>query len=288
LLERAEYIKKARREGIEYKPLKDKVLAMIFEKPSTRTRVSFEVGMYELGGTAINMGANETQISRGEPVKDTARVLSRYVHAIMIRTYGQEVVDGFARWSSIPVINGLSDSYHPCQILSDLFTIKELKGSLDKIKIAYVGDGNNVANSWIEAAILLGLNLAIATPHGFEPDKMLIDKAKGQSRFSFSHNPSEAVRDADIINTDVWVSMGQEKENKERRQAFKPYRVDDTLLAKAKEGVVVMHCLPAHRTEEITDEVFERFAKEIFTQAENRLHVQKALLEWLIGGKGAV
>jgi ornithine carbamoyltransferase len=282
LLERGKFLKKVRKDKREYKPLKDKSLAMIFEKASTRTRVSFEVGMRELGGNTIVLNAGETQIGRGEPIQDTARVLSRYVDAIMIRTYSQNNVEEFARWASVPLINGLSDLYHPCQILSDLFTIKEIKGDFNNIKIAYIGDGNNVANSWIEASILFGLNLVIATPGNYKPAQTLLEKAKKNRRFIFTDDPYEAVRGADVVNTDVWVSMGQESERKDRKRVFVPYRIDEKLLRDAKKDVIVMHCLPAHRDEEISEGVFEKYQEVIFTQAENRLHIQKALLEWLL------
>jgi ornithine carbamoyltransferase len=208
--------------------------------------------------------------------------LSRYVDAIMIRTYSQNNVEEFARWASVPLINGLSDLYHPCQILSDLFTIKEIKGDFNNIKIAYIGDGNNVANSWIEASILFGLNLVIATPGNYKPAQTLLEKAKKNRRFIFTDDPCEAVRGADVVNTDVWVSMGQESERKDRKGAFVPYRIDEKLLKDAKKDVIVMHCLPAHRDEEISEGVFEKYQEVIFTQAENRLHIQKALLEWLL------
>jgi ornithine carbamoyltransferase len=282
LIDRAGVLKKMRKKGVEHKPLKDKGLAMIFEKASTRTRVSFEVGIRELGGYAIIMNSGETQLGRGEPVKDTARVLSRYINAIMIRTYSQGVVEELAKWADVPVINGLSDMYHPCQILSDLYTIIECKGSLDNTKIAYIGDGNNVANSWIEASILFGLNFSIATPKGYQPEESLLKKAKKNKKFVYTDDPCEAVKDADVINTDVWVSMGQEKEKEERKKVFALYKIDDELLKKAKEDVIILHCLPAYRNQEISESVFERFQDTIFTQAENRLHLQKALLEWLV------
>ena len=255
---------------------------MIFEKASTRTRISFETGMYELGGQGIFLSPNETQIGRGEPVKDTARVLERYVDAVMIRTYAQDVVEELAKWANVPVINGLSDLYHPCQILADLFTIQEYKGAFQNKKIAYIGDGNNVANSWIEAAILLGLNFSLATPERYLPDETLFAKAQKHKTFFYSSDPFEAVKDADVIYTDVWVSMGQEREQRERKKAFAQYKIDDKLLKNAKKDVMVMHCLPAYRGQEITDTVFEKYSDMIFTQAENRLHAQKALLEWLM------
>lgn len=282
LLERAVFLKEARQARGEYKPLKGRTLGMIFEKASTRTRISFEIGMKELGGEAVFLSPSETQMGRGEPVRDTARVLSRYMDAIMIRTYAQSKVEELAAWATIPIINGLSDFCHPCQILADLFTIKEYKGRLENIRIAYIGDGNNIANSWIEACILLGFPLVIASPEGYTPNGELMERAKQSTGFTFTTDPFEAAAGADVINTDVWVSMGMEKEKEERRTAFASFRLDDKLLKAAKQDVIVMHCLPAYREQEITEEVFERFQKVIFTQAENRLHVQKALLEWLI------
>jgi ornithine carbamoyltransferase len=282
ILERAKHLKEIRTEGIEHRPLKGKNIAMIFEKASTRTRVSFEVGINDLGGNPVVMNASETQLGRGEPIKDTARVLSRYVDAIMIRTYDQDTVEGLAKWASIPVINGLTDLYHPCQILSDLYTIAEFKGDFDKLKIVYIGDGNNIANSWIEASILFGFNLSMATPKNYRPLDMLLKKAKNNKGFTITDDPCEAVSNADVINTDVWVSMGQEKEREERKTAFALYKIDDSLLENAKNNAIVMHCLPAYRDQEITDSVFEKHQDIIFTQAENRLHVQKALLEWIL------
>lgn len=282
LLERAEKLKKMRQAGKEHRPLAGKKLAMIFEKASTRTRVSFEVGIDELGGKGIILNAGETQIGRGEPARDTARVLERYVDAIMIRTFSQDVVDELAMSAGVPVINGLTDLYHPCQILADLQTIKEFKGDFRKMKIAFIGDGNNVANSWIEAAILLRFRFSLAAPKGYEPDKELFKRALSLKSFSYSPDPFEAVKGADVIYTDVWVSMGQESEEKKRKKAFALYRIDDKLLRNANKDAIVMHCLPAHRGLEITDEVFECHKDVIFSQAENRLHAQKALLEWLI------
>jgi ornithine carbamoyltransferase len=282
LIERAAFLKQARKTGVPYRPLVDKTLAMIFEKASTRTRTSFEVGINELGGHAIVTNSGDSQMGRGEPLRDTARVLSRYVHAIMIRTFAQETVEELATWASIPVINGLTDLYHPCQVLCDLFTIQELKGSLDDLRIAYIGDGNNMANSWIEASILLGFSLSIATPEAYRPDSDLLEKAKAHPEFALTDDPREAVDSADVINTDVWVSMGMEKEKEDRQRAFKSYCIDDALLNLAKKNAIVLHCLPAYRNQEITDEVFERFQDVIFTQAENRLHGQKALLEWIM------
>lgn len=285
LIGRARELKEMKKNGVEYRPLTGKYLAMIFEKASTRTRISFEVGIRDLGGTPVVLTRGDTQLGRGEPIEDTARVLSRYVDAIMIRTYGHDIVERFAKWSTVPVINGLTDEHHPCQILSDIFTIWEIKRDFKDLKIAYIGDGNNVANSWIEAAILLNLNFTMATPEGYEPLSHLVEAAKKSGRFRLLNDPFEAAKDADVINTDVWVSMGQEEEKDERRSIFKSYRIDEELLKFAKSDVIVMHCLPAHKGEEITEDVFEKFSHVIFTQAENRLHVQKALLEWLILGK---
>ena len=282
LVERAGFMKRMRQARAEYVPLRGKSLAMIFEKASTRTRVSFELGMKELGGNALHLSAAETQIGRGEPIGDTGRVLSRYVDAIMIRTYAQETVEELARWSSVPVINGLSDLYHPCQMLADLFTVLELKGDVRRLKIAYVGDGNNVANSWIEAAVLLGLNLIVAFPEQYGPAPALEELARQRGNIIFTSDPVKAAHGADVINTDVWVSMGMEKEREERLRAFAGFSVDEKLLGHANKDVIVLHCLPAHKNEEISETVFERFQEVIFTQAENRLHAQKALLEWLI------
>ncbi len=285
LLKRAHSLKRHRAAKRARLSLAGKTLAMIFEKASTRTRLSFEVGMRELGGHAIFLSPGETQIGRGEPVRDTARVLSRYVDAVMIRTYLQDVVEELAGWAAVPVINGLSDLYHPCQTLADLFTIEEYMGNFRDVKIAYVGDGNNVANSWLEASILFRLNLAVATPRGYSPAKDLLEKAAANKHFHCVTDPYDAVKGADVIYTDVWVSMGQESEKKKRRQVFAGYKVDERLLGPAKRSAIVMHCLPAYRGEEISEKVFEKYSDVIFTQAENRLHVQKALLEWLIADK---
>jgi ornithine carbamoyltransferase len=282
LLERSHFLKEQKRKGRAYAPLAGKSLAMIFEKASTRTRVSFEIGMWELGGYATFLSGADTQIGRGEPVRDTARVLSRYVDAIMIRTYAQPLIEELAQWATVPLINGLSDLYHPCQILSDLYTIEECRGNFENLKIAYIGDGNNVANSWLEASILFNLNFSIAVPVGYEPERTILEKAGENPRFSLYHDPFEAVKGADVIYTDVWVSMGQEKEKKERERVFASYRIDSKLLENAAKEVIVMHCLPAYRNKEISDEVFEKHEDVIFKQAENRLHCQKALLEWLI------
>jgi ornithine carbamoyltransferase len=285
LLDRAQFMKRVREARGEYKPLKERSLGMIFEKASTRTRISFEIGMKALGGHALFLSPSETQMGRGEPARDTARVLSRYLHAIMVRTYSQKTVEELAKWSSIPVINGLSDLYHPCQILADLFTIREQRGSLHGLKIAYVGDGNNIANSWIEAALLFRFSLTVAAPKGYEPHSGLVERGKEESVLTLTEDPFEAATDADVINTDVWVSMGMEKEREERKKAFASFCIDDRLVGAAKDDAIIMHCLPAYREQEITDSVFERFQNVIFTQAENRLYAQQALLEWLIAGQ---
>jgi ornithine carbamoyltransferase len=282
VLERAAFMKEVRSTRGQHRPLSGRTLAMIFEKASTRTRVSFELGMKELGGEVVNLSAAETQIGRGEEVKDTARVLSRYVDAIMIRTYAQETVEELARWASVPVINGLSDVYHPCQALADLFTVKEFKGDLKGVRIAYVGDANNVANSWIEASALLGFALSIACPEKYGPTPEMMERIRSAGTITVTDSPVEAVRGADVVNTDVWVSMGMEKEMKERKKAFAGFIVDEKLMAHAKPDAIVLHCLPAHKNEEISETTFERFQHVIFTQAENRLHAQKALLEWLL------
>ena len=285
LLTRAHELKALRKAGKKHQPLAGKTLAMIFEKASTRTRMSFEVGINDLGGKGIFLSPNETQIGRGEPIKDTARVLSRYADAIMIRTFSQEIVDELAKWASVPVINGLSDLYHPCQILADLLTIEEYGKSLKGVKVAYIGDGNNVANSWLEAAVLLGFSFSLAVPKGYEPDDVLLEKALKKKNFVFTDDPFEAVEKADVIYTDVWVSMGQEEEKERRKKAFAKYKIDEKLIKHAEKNALVMHCLPAYRGQEITEDVFERFSNVIFDEAENRLHAQKALLEWLIVNK---
>ena len=268
--------------------LAGKSLAMIFKKSSTRTRVSFEVGMFQLGGQAIFMSSTHTQVGRGEPLEDTARVLSRYVDGIMIRTYEHAEVETLAQYATVPVINGLTDFLHPCQVLTDIFTIKEHLGdSLSGLKVAYIGDGNNMANSWINAALQFGLDLRIAAPIGYEPDAILQERvrqqAKSGGKVTVVNDPSIAAQEAQVLNTDVWASMGQEEEAESRRQAFAGYQINEALLQVAAPGALVLHCLPAHRGEEITAETFERFQDLIFTQAENRLHVQKALLVTLLG-----
>jgi len=275
--------------------LKGKVLGMIFEKPSTRTRVSFEVAMYQLGGNAIFLNAQDLQLSRGEAIRDTAKTLSRYLDGIVVRAYDHRDVVELAKESTIPVINGLSDLLHPCQVLADIFTIAEKKGKLcplllkglSGIEVAFIGDGNNVANSWITLAARLGMKLVISTPTGYEPDRKIFAEGVKLARdiggeIKLSHKPEQAVKRADVIYTDVWVSMGMEKERKKRLRAFRPYQVNERLIGKAKKDALIMHCLPAHRGEEITDGVLDGPNSIVFDQAENRLHVQKAILEFLL------
>jgi ornithine carbamoyltransferase len=276
-------LKEKQKRGEEYTPLKGKTAALIFEKPSTRTRVSFDVGIYQLGGYGIYMDTRGSQIGRGEPIKDTARVLSRYVDFIVIRTFHQSNVEELARFSEVPVINALTDEEHPCQVLSDLFTIKEFLGKLKGVKVAYVGDGNNMCNSWLIAAATVGMDLSVATPEGYEPLKLYIEKAKEiafktGSKITVTNDPVEAVRDADIIYTDVWASMGKEEEAEKRKKVFMPYQVNADLVKHAKPDFLFMHCLPAHRGEEVTDEIIESERSIVWDQAENRLHTQKALL----------
>jgi len=266
------------------RPLAGKSLAMIFQKASTRTRVSFEVGMTRLGGHALFLSPQDTQIGRGEPIRDTARVLSRYVDAVILRTFAHETAVELAAASTVPVINGLTDGHHPCQILADLMTAAERGKDPRKMRVAFIGDGNNVANSWVEAAHVLGFDLRLACPEGYEPDPAVLKDAgrTGRGKVRIVRDPAEAARGADVLYTDVWTSMGQESEVRKRRDAFKGYRVDSALLRLADRGAIVMHCLPAHRGEEITDEVIEGAQSAIFDEAENRLHVQMAVLEKLI------
>jgi len=277
-------LKKLLKEGKEHASLKGKTLGMIFDKSSTRTRISFEVGMYQLGGIALFLNSRDTQIGRGETIADSARMMSRYLNGIMIRTFAQASVEEFARYATIPVINGLTDLFHPCQILSDLFTIKEKKGSYERLKIAYIGDGNNIANSWIEAAARLPIQLALACPKGYEPDREIMTKCakRASEGITLYNDPLEAARNADVLYTDVWTSMGQEAEDKERKKIFKNYQINKKLLGKAKKDAIVMHCLPAHRGEEITADVIDGPHSVVIDEAENRLHVQKAILEILL------
>jgi len=284
LLGRAAALKTLHKKGRDPKPLAGKTLALIFDKPSTRTRVSFEAGIAHLGGTTIYLGRTDSQLSRNEPIADTARVLARYVDGIVIRTFGQEIVVEMARYADIPVINGLTDSHHPCQVLSDLQTVQERFGRVTDLKIAWIGDGNNMANSWITAALRLNFSLYLACPPGYDPDPALMEQARQLGRpIYLKDDPVWAVQDAQVINTDVWASMGQEEEARERQQAFLPYQVNDDLLRQADPQAIVLHCLPAHRGEEITGEVLEGPQAAVWDQAENRLHLQKALLEWLLG-----
>ena len=284
LLKRAQELKSCFKQGIPHRPLVGKILALIFEKPSTRTRVSFEAAMHRLGGETIFLSRNDLQLSRGEPLKDTARVLSRYVHAIVVRTFGQEVVEELARYASVPVINGLSDQHHPCQALSDVMTVIEKKGPIEALKVAWVGDGNNVAHSWIEAAARLGFELVLACPEGYDPDQEIFSEAQkvAEKPLRVVRDPIEAVSDADVINTDVWASMGQEDEAEERKKIFAPYQVNNALLKHAKSDAIVLHCLPAHRGEEITEEVLEGPQSVVWDQAENKMWLHLALLEWLL------
>jgi ornithine carbamoyltransferase len=278
---RARELKKEAKEGKRHDQLAGKTIALIFEKASTRTRVSFEAAMYGLGGQVIFMPSRDTQLARSEPLKDMARVMSGYVDGLVVRTFGQEVVEELARYASIPVINALTDLHHPCQILSDIMTIVEKKGPIEELKIAWVGDGNNMANSWIQAASRLGFELSLACPSGYEPDDRILAAARrGATRpITLVQNPAEAVQAADVVNTDVWASMGQEAEEELRREIFRPYQVNADLLARARQDAIVLHCLPAHRDEEITDEVLEGPQCVAFEQAGNKLHIHKAILE---------
>ena len=284
LLKRARELKALRRQGQSHAPLKGKTLAMIFDKPSTRTRVSFEAGMAQLGGTSIYLALGQTQLSRNEPLPDTARVLSRYVDGVVCRTFAHKTVAELARYADIPVINGLTDTHHPCQVLSDLMTVEERLGRVEGIKIAWLGDGNNMANSWITAALRLDFELHLACPPGYEPDPDLLKQAAvGKRRVFLGADPRQAAAGAQVINTDVWASMGQEEEAAARREIFRPYQVNAALMQAAAPGAMVLHCLPAHRGEEITAEVLDGPQSAVWDQAENRLHFQKALLEWLLG-----
>ena len=288
ILDVADQMKYNQKHGIAHDYLKGKTLAMIFEKNSTRTRVSFEVGMYQLGGHALFLSGKESQIGRGEPIEDTARVLSRYCDGIMIRTYSQEGIEKLAQYSSIPVINGLTDFAHPCQVLADLMTIREYKARLEGLKLCFIGDGNNMANSLIVGGLKCGMDVSVACPEGYDPDPAVLAYAATvtDAKFELVRDPKEAAKGADVIITDVWASMGQEEEAQKRRLAFEGiYQVNDELMALANPGCMVQHCLPAHRGEEITAEVFEAHADEIFDEAENRLHAQKAVMYLLMGGK---
>lgn len=278
ILDLADKLKDEKKKGIKHHLLAGKTLGMIFEKSSTRTRVSFEVGMYDLGGNALFLSSRDLQIGRGEPIQDTARVLSRYLDCIMIRTFAQSDVEALAEYGSIPIINGLTDYCHPCQVLADLMTIREHKGSLKGRKLCYIGDGNNMTNSLIVGGIKMGMSVAVACPKGYEPDAELMKWASENGDFLCTESVLEAAKDADVLYTDVWASMGQEAEAEARKKIFAGYQINTAVTDVAKADVMVMHCLPAHRGEEITDEVIEAHANEIFDEAENRLHVQKAVL----------
>jgi ornithine carbamoyltransferase len=264
-------------------PLIGKSIGLLFNKTSTRTRISFQTGIYQLGAQAIYINTNDLQLGRGESIEDTAKVLSRYLHGIVIRTYEHDTIVKLARNSTIPIINGLTDLHHPCQALADLLTIQEKKRRLKNIRMAYIGDGNNVANSLIEAAQIAGMDLVIACPHGYEPDRAIYDSARSKgSKVKVLTSPDEAAKDADVLYTDVWISMGQEKEIERKKKKFERYQINSRLLSFAKPDAIVMHCLPAHRGEEITDEVIDSPQSVVLDQAENRLHTQKALLEMLV------
>ena len=284
ILDLADQLKYDQKHGIPHEVLKGKTLAMIFSKNSTRTRVSFEVGMFQLGGHALFLSNSVSQIGRGEPVQHTARVISRYCDGIMIRTFAQQEVEDLAKYGSVPVINGLTDFSHPCQVLADLMTIREHKAQLEGLKVCYVGDGNNMANSIIVGGLKCGMDVSIASPGGYTPDQQVLDFAKSvtDASFTLTADPFEAAKDADVIFTDVWASMGMEDERVQRTKAFAGYQVNDALMTVAKPDCMVQHCLPAHRGEEITEEVFETHANEIFDEAENRLHAQKAVMALLM------
>lgn len=284
ILNLADQLKYENKNGIKHHILKGKTLGMIFQKSSTRTRVSFETGMYQLGGQALFLSNRDLQIGRGEPVQDTARVLSRYLDGIMIRTFEQKEVEDLAEYGSIPIINGLTDFCHPCQVLADLMTIREFKGRLEGLKMCYIGDGNNMANSLIVGGLKVGMDVAIACPKDYQPDSQVLEFTKEHvDKFMMTENILEAAKDADVLFTDVWASMGQEDEAEKRKQIFKGYQINDDVIAVAKPGAMVQHCLPAHREEEITAKVFEAHADEIFEEAENRLHAQKAVMVKVMG-----
>lgn len=282
ILNLADQLKYERKNNIRHRLLEGKKLGMIFEKSSTRTRVSFEVGMYELGGHALFLSGRDLQLGRGEPIKDTVRVLSRYLDGIMIRTFAQQDVEDLAAYGSIPIINGLTDYCHPCQVLADLMTIREYKGSLKGLKLCFVGDGNNMANSLIVGGLKTGMEVSIACPDDYRPDPDILARGFATGRLTVTSDLKAAAKDADVLYTDVWASMGQEGEKAEREKVFRSYCIDGDLLSVAKPDAMVLHCLPAHRGEEITDEVFEAHANDIFDEAENRLHAQKAVLVKLL------
>lgn len=278
ILDLADQLKYELKHNIPHPHLKGKTLGMIFQKASTRTRVSFETGMYQLGGYPLFLSSNDLQIGRGEPVQDTARVLSRYLSGIMIRTFEQKEVEDLAEYGSIPVINGLTDFCHPCQVLADLMTIREFKGKLEGLKMCFIGDGNNMANSLIVGGLKMGMSVSIACPVDYQPPKEILDFAARYDCFEMTDSPMQAAKGADVVITDVWASMGQEDEVAKRRAAFEGYQINDDIMAQANNDAMVLHCLPAHREEEITERVFEAHSKEIFEEAENRLHAQKAVM----------
>ncbi|MCD7837847.1 MAG: ornithine carbamoyltransferase [Clostridiales bacterium] len=287
ILNLADQLKYDQRHGIPHRLLEGKTLVTIYEKRSTRTRISFETGMFQLGGLAMYLSGKESQVGRGEPMEDTARTLSRYCDGIMMRTFRQEDLEQLARYATVPVINGMTDFSHPCQVLADLMTIRERYAHLDGLKLAYIGDGDNMCHSLTVGGLKCGMEVAVATPHDYRPRQEVLDFAASDPEFAFTltEDPREAVKDADVVFTDVWVSMGKEDEAEERRKAFQGFQVDDELLTLAAPGCMVQHCLPAHRGEEITAQVFEAHADEIFDEAENRLHVQKAIMCLLLGAK---
>jgi ornithine carbamoyltransferase len=284
LFHRAAVIKRKFKAYEKYHPLADRTLAMIFEKASTRTRVSFEAGMYQLGGSVVHLTTGDSQLGRAEPIEDSAKVISRMVDLVMIRTFGQDKIEKFAEHSRVPVINGLTNEFHPCQILADIFTYIEHRGSIKGRVVAWVGDGNNMANTWLQAAELLGFTVHVSTPSGYEVDQAVAGIRSGDS-YKVFHDPMEACRGADLVTTDVWTSMGFEAENEQRRQAFADWCVDAEMMKQAKPDALFMHCLPAHRGEEVQAEVIDGPQSVVWDEAENRLHVQKALMEYLLLGK---
>ena len=285
LITRAIELKKERAEGVVHQQLAGKTVALIFEKPSTRTRVSFESAMYGLGGQVLFLSGRDTQLSRSEPLRDMARVMSRYVDGIVVRTFGQNVVDELAEFASVPIINALTDLHHPCQILSDIMTVVEEKGAIENVKVAWVGDGNNMANSWIQAAAKLGFELILACPEGYDPDSDILAQAQAVATkpITLMRDPKAAVAGVDVVNVDVWASMGQESEQQERMAVFAEYQVNSELMALAAKDAIVLHCLPAHRGEEITEEVLEGPQSVVFDEAENKMHMHKAILEKFLG-----
>ncbi|KGX87180.1 ornithine carbamoyltransferase [Pontibacillus litoralis] len=290
VLAKAHELKAMQKSGIIQQDLKGKILGMIFEKSSTRTRVSFEAGMLQLGGDAIHLKSDDLQLGRGESIEDTAKVLSQYVDVLMIRTYGHEIIERFAASADIPVINGLTDEHHPTQVMADLLTIEEYKGDLSNVKVAYIGDGNNMAHSFIEAAAKVGMELAIATPPGYEPNKTIMQEVLQEAKqtgatITITNDPTQAVVDADVIVTDVWASMGQEEQQQERLQTFAAFQVNETLCSFAKSDYIFMHCLPAHREEEVTTSIIDGPHSVVFEEAQNRLHIQKAILHYVLNYK---